>query len=369
LQITGQNLPHAYTLAAGSRKERDTWVVALRKMCSANFPGEDAGGEVLKPVTAPELDPAAEPAVSPETESEPELEPAPEPEPAEEVDFGELLVGGGIAAPDEPPPARITPGLKAIETEAASGAASGAAQPTAPPAADADVALAQAPEWIESAPAPADGLMGTSPAPPTSGEEELAPEPAPSPRPYPEQAAANAEPGPPATSSAGKVVMLMTSTPKDQIQVTSSCLAFWRVIAIVLMRCLIFRAQEINQRKMKDVIEGNGITVEEVDGANEDFNHRRDELFEISGKPAVYPQTVRAARWRLRTIMISPVEVFSMAILSTTAIPAGFWHVQFIVKAGETVPLFVADWEAFEGLVRPVPLWHADVLHLPLDQP
>jgi hypothetical protein len=36
MQIEGQNLPHSYTLAAASRKDRDAWVVALQTMAAAH---------------------------------------------------------------------------------------------------------------------------------------------------------------------------------------------------------------------------------------------------------------------------------------------------------------------------------------------
>jgi hypothetical protein len=36
MQIEGKNLPHSYTLAAASRKDRDAWVVALKTMAAAH---------------------------------------------------------------------------------------------------------------------------------------------------------------------------------------------------------------------------------------------------------------------------------------------------------------------------------------------
>jgi hypothetical protein len=47
LQIQGERLPHAYTLAARSQPERDLWVMALRKMHSAQLAAGE-GATVLE---------------------------------------------------------------------------------------------------------------------------------------------------------------------------------------------------------------------------------------------------------------------------------------------------------------------------------
>ena len=87
----------------------------------------------------------------------------------------------------------------------------------------------------------------------------------------------------------GKVIMLMTLTPKDQIQ-------------------------ELAQRKAKDILTGKGLVLDEVAGDMPENKDRRTALFAISGKGAVYPQ--------------------------------------FFLQLGEEQPTFVGDSEEFEGLVE-----------------
>ena len=91
------------------------------------------------------------------------------------------------------------------------------------------------------------------------------------------------------TDGPGKVIMLMTTSPKDQIQ-------------------------EISQRKAMDILSGKGITVDSVDGTDPACKARRSALFAISGKGAVYPQ--------------------------------------FFLQLGDGEPTCVGDYEEFEGLVE-----------------
>jgi hypothetical protein len=88
----------------------------------------------------------------------------------------------------------------------------------------------------------------------------------------------------------GKVVLLVTSAPSSH-------------------------NQELNQRKMRVVFAGKGITLEEVDGSDPECRLRRAALFGLSGLHAVYPQC-------------------------------------FIQMAGAAEPAFVGDWEVFEGLIE-----------------
>ena len=91
------------------------------------------------------------------------------------------------------------------------------------------------------------------------------------------------------TDGPGKVIMLMTTSPKDQIQ-------------------------EISQRKAMDILSGKGITVDSVDGTDPACKARRSALFAISGKGPVYPQ--------------------------------------FFLQLGDGEPTCVGDYEEFEGLVE-----------------
>ena len=94
-----------------------------------------------------------------------------------------------------------------------------------------------------------------------------------------------------ATDVEGKVILLMTGTPKDQ-------------------------ATELSQRKCADILRGKGLVVEEIDGTLEENKAQRTKLFALSGKPAVYPQV-------------------------------------FIKQAGAPGALtFVGDWEGFESLIE-----------------
>ena len=86
------------------------------------------------------------------------------------------------------------------------------------------------------------------------------------------------------------VTALITGMPKDMIQST-------------------------NQKRALDVLKGKGIEVTEVDGTLAENKEQRGALFKVSGMVAVYPQF-------------------------------------FIVAEGGGDPVFVGDYEAFEGFVE-----------------